>query len=43
MPKCGTCNGRGTIQNPSDDGGPPITCPGCGGTGGVGTRGEPKQ
>lgn len=43
MPKCGQCSGTGNVPNPSDSGGSPIPCPICGGTGGVGTLGEPKQ
>jgi hypothetical protein len=43
MPKCGQCNGRGTVPNPSDKGGDPIACPVCSGTGSVGTRGEPGR
>lgn len=43
MPKCGDCAGRGIVPNPSDKGGNPIPCPVCHGTGGVGTRGEPRQ
>lgn len=43
MPKCGQCNGRGRVPNPSDRGGAPIACPICEGTGNVGPRGEPRK